>query len=96
VSIFVDASHLGLLVAMSGVAAISGLALVQSIKDEDVALACIWGISFVVTSLGAAWTFWGRMMFCPGARKDDALFLPFLPNNCLALQTITKGALSWT
>ncbi len=34
-SVFVDASHLGLLVAMSGMAAISGAVLTRSIQNED-------------------------------------------------------------
>jgi hypothetical protein len=42
VSIFSDASHLGLLVAMSGMAAISGLVLARSIEEEDTGSAGGW------------------------------------------------------
>jgi hypothetical protein len=58
VSVFVDSSHLGLLVAMSGMAAVSGLVLTRSIKEEDAGLAWIWGTVFGATSLVVAWSFW--------------------------------------
>ncbi len=54
---FADATHLGLLVAMSGMAAISGLVLAQSIEEEDAGSSWIWASVFGATSLGAAWTF---------------------------------------
>jgi hypothetical protein len=60
VSVFVDASHLGLLVTMVGVAAISGWVLTKSIEEENSGSAWTWGRVFGVTSLVAAWTF-GRL-----------------------------------
>lgn len=60
-SVFVDASHLGLLVAMSGMAAISGLVLTKCVEEEDSGSAKIWGAVFVAASLVAAWTF-GRLV----------------------------------
>ncbi len=60
-SVFVDASHLGLLVAMSGMAAISGLVLTKCVEEEDSGSAKIWGTVFVTASLVAAWTF-GRLV----------------------------------
>jgi hypothetical protein len=59
VSVFVDASHLGLLVAMSGMAGISGAVLTKSIQEEDFGLAKIWGTVFVAASLVAAMVFGG-------------------------------------
>jgi hypothetical protein len=61
VSVFADASHLGLLVAMSGMAAISGVVLTKCIEEEDSGSAKIWGTVFGGTSPVAAWTF-GRLM----------------------------------
>jgi hypothetical protein len=60
-SVFVGNSHLALLVAMSGMAAISGLVLTKSIEEEDVGSAKVWGAVFGAASVGAAWTF-GRML----------------------------------
>ena len=60
-SAFVDASHLGLLVAMSGMAAISGVVLTKSIEEENAGSARIWGMVFGASSLVAAWTF-GRLV----------------------------------
>jgi hypothetical protein len=54
----VNISHLDLLTVTSAMAAITGLAFVQSIKDEDAVLAYIWGTMFGATSLAAAWSFW--------------------------------------
>lgn len=61
VSIFVNVSHLGLLVAMSGMAAISGAVLTKSIEEEDAGSAWTWGTVFGTSSLVAAWTF-GRLV----------------------------------
>ena len=58
VSVFVNASHLGLLVTMVGVAAISGWVLTKSIEEENSGSAWTWGTVFGVTSLVAAWSFW--------------------------------------
>ena len=55
-SVFADASHLGLLVTMSGMAAISGTVMTRSIQEDAVA-AWIWVVVFGATSL-AAWSFW--------------------------------------
>ena len=60
-SVFVDSSHLGLLVATSGMAAISGLVLTKCIEEEDAGSARIWGTVFGTASLVAAWTF-GRLV----------------------------------
>ena len=60
-SVFVGSSYLGLLIAMSGMAAISGLVLTKSIQEEDVGSAKVWGTVFAAASVGAAWTF-GRML----------------------------------
>jgi hypothetical protein len=57
-NVFADASHLGLLVAMSGMAAISGFVLTKCIDEQDSGSAKIWGTMFGVTSLVAAWSFW--------------------------------------
>jgi len=57
-SVFVDASHLCLLVAVSGIAGISGLVLATSIEEEDAGSAWIWGTVFGVSSLVAALSFW--------------------------------------
>jgi hypothetical protein len=61
VSVFVDTSHLGLLIAMSGMAAISGFVLTRSIEEQDSGSAKIWVTVFGATSLVAAWTF-GRLV----------------------------------
>ncbi len=57
-SVFVDATQLGLLVAMSGMAGISGLILAKSIEEEDAVSAWTWGTVFGASSLVAAWSFW--------------------------------------
>ena len=57
-SVFVDATQLGLLVAMSGMAGISGLVLVKSIEEADAGSAWIWGTVFGASSLAAALSFW--------------------------------------
>ena len=57
-SVFVDAAQLGLLVAMGGMAGISGLVLVKSIEEADAVSAWIWGMVFGASSLAAAWSFW--------------------------------------
>ena len=57
-SVFVDAAQLGLLVAMSGMAGISGLVLVKSIEEADAGSAWIWGTVFGASSLAAALSFW--------------------------------------
>ena len=57
-STFVDSSYLGLFVTLSGTVVISGLALVESIKEEDAGAAWIWGTVFWASSLGVAWSFW--------------------------------------
>jgi hypothetical protein len=49
VSIFSDASHLGLLVAMSGMAAISGAVLTKCVEEEDSGSAKFWGTVFGAT-----------------------------------------------
>jgi hypothetical protein len=61
VSVFVDTSHLGLLIAMSGMAAISGFVLTRAIEEQDSGSAKIWVTVFGATSLVAAWTF-GRLV----------------------------------
>ncbi len=58
-SVFVDATQLGLLVATSGMAAISGLVLIKCVEEEDSGSAKIWGTVFGATSLVTAWTFGG-------------------------------------
>lgn len=60
-NVFADALHLGLLVAMSGMAGISGFVLAKSIEEEDAGSARIWASVFAVTSLVPAWTF-GRLV----------------------------------
>ena len=57
-SVFVDASHVSLLVAMTGVAAISGWALTKFIEEEESGSAWTWGTVFGAASLVAAWNFW--------------------------------------
>jgi hypothetical protein len=58
VSVFASAAYTSLIVAMTGVAAISGFALTECIRDEDAKAAWVWLGLFVATSLGAAWAFW--------------------------------------
>ena len=60
-SVFADSSHLGLVVAMSGMAAVSGLVTTWSIREEDAGSAWIWATIFGATSLVAAWAF-GRIV----------------------------------
>ena len=60
-SVFVDASPLGLLVASSGMAAISGAVLTKCVEEEDLGSAKIWASVFGTTSLVAAWSF-GRLV----------------------------------
>lgn len=60
-SVFADSSHLGLVVAMSGMAAVSGLVTTWSIREEDAGSAWVWASVFGATSLVAAWTF-GRIV----------------------------------
>jgi hypothetical protein len=49
---------MGLLVAMCGMAALSGAVLANSIEDEDAASAWAWAGAFVVTSFLTDWLFW--------------------------------------
>jgi hypothetical protein len=58
VSVFVDAPHLGLLIGMTGMAAVRVVMLTKSIKEENFGGAKIWGMVFGTTSLAAAWSFW--------------------------------------
>lgn len=60
-SVFADAAHLGLLVAMSGTAAISGVVLIKCVEEQDSGSAKIWGTVFGAASLIAAWSF-GRLV----------------------------------
>ena len=53
-SVFADYSHLGLIVAMSGMAAVSGLVTTWSIRKEDAGAAWVWASVFGATSLVAA------------------------------------------
>ena len=55
-SVFADYSHLGLIVAMSGMAAVSGLITTWSIRKEDAGAAWVWASVFGATSLVAAGT----------------------------------------
>lgn len=57
-NIFADASHLGLLVAMTGMAGVSGVVLAKSIEDEDAGSARVWESVFGAFSLVAACSFW--------------------------------------
>ena len=57
-SIFVDSSHLALLVAMAGIATISGLVTAWSIREQDAKAAWLWVTVFGTTSFGVAWSFW--------------------------------------
>jgi ABC-type lipoprotein release transport system permease subunit len=59
VSIFVDSSHLALLVAMAGIATISGLVTAWSIQEQDAKAAWLWVTVFGTTSfIPIAWSFW--------------------------------------
>jgi hypothetical protein len=60
-SVFVDSSHLGLLVAMSRMAAISGVVLTKCVEEHDSGSTKIWETVFGAASLVAAWTF-GRLV----------------------------------
>lgn len=53
-----DAAVFGLLVAMGGWAAVSALALVDSIRKEERVSAWGWAALFAGTSLLAAWALW--------------------------------------
>ena len=57
-SVLVEAAQLGLLVVMSGIAALSGAVLAKSIEDEDAGSAWAWAGAFVVNSLLTDWLFW--------------------------------------
>jgi hypothetical protein len=61
VSVFVDASYLGLLVTMSGMAAISSVVLTRCVEEEDSGSAKIWASVFGAASLVVAWYF-GRLV----------------------------------
>jgi hypothetical protein len=61
VSIFADIPHVGLLVAMSGAAAVSGWELSRSVEERDGRWAWVWGAVFGATSLAAALSF-GRLV----------------------------------
>jgi hypothetical protein len=61
VSVFANASHLGLLVAMTGMAAISGVVLAKCVEEQDSSSAKLWGTVFGAASLVAAWSF-GRLV----------------------------------
>ena len=56
----VDASHVGLLVATTGMAAVSGGVMIRCIYEGDAGSAWIWAALFGTTSLVAAWSF-GRL-----------------------------------
>jgi hypothetical protein len=55
---YVDATRLGLLGAMIGLAAISGLVLRVSLNEGDTGSSWVWASVFLLTSLIAAWCFW--------------------------------------
>jgi hypothetical protein len=59
VSALANTTLLVLLVTMSGTVGVSGLILVMSIQKEDAGAAWAWAGVFVVTSILAAWIFWG-------------------------------------
>jgi hypothetical protein len=56
-----DEGLVGLLVAMTGLAAISAGVLVSSIKEEDLGSAWIWAAAFLVATIIDAWAF-GRLV----------------------------------
>jgi hypothetical protein len=60
-SVFVDFSHLGILVAMSGMAAISGVVITKCVEGEDSDSAKIWVSVFGTAFILAAWAF-GRLV----------------------------------
>lgn len=60
-SVFVDSSHLSLLVAMSGMAAKSGVVSAKCVEEQDWGSAKIWGTVFGAASLVAACAF-GRLV----------------------------------
>jgi hypothetical protein len=53
-----DATHIGELVAMIGVAAVSARVFLVSISDGDAVFAWIWAVLFMVASFIVAWVFW--------------------------------------
>ncbi len=57
-SVFVDASRLGLLVAMTGTVAISAVVLIRSVQEEDAGSVWVWAGVFAMSSLLAALSFW--------------------------------------
>jgi hypothetical protein len=57
-SIFINGAQLSLLIAMVGLAVISGLVATWSIQEEDAGAAWIWVSLFGLASLVAAWSFW--------------------------------------
>ena len=60
-SVFVDASYLGLLVTMSDMAAISSVMLTRCVEEEHSGPAKIWASVFGAASLVVAWYF-GRLV----------------------------------
>jgi hypothetical protein len=52
------ASALGLIVAMTGLAAISGLVVIASIDEGDAGSAWVWAVLFVMLSTIDALCFW--------------------------------------
>ena len=52
----------GLLVAMTGIAAISAGVFVASIKEEDTGSAWVWAAVFVGSSVLDAWAFFWRFL----------------------------------
>jgi hypothetical protein len=58
VSVFANAAPLALLVALTGIAATSGMVLVKSVQEEDAGAAWIWAASFILASILAAVSFW--------------------------------------
>ena len=53
-----DDALVGLLVAMTGIAAISAGVFVVSIKEEDPGSAWVWAAVFMGSSILDAWAFW--------------------------------------
>jgi hypothetical protein len=56
-----EAAVFGLLVGMVGWAAVSGWALIDSVRKEERVSAWGWAALFAGTSLAAAWSFWRLM-----------------------------------
>jgi hypothetical protein len=56
-----EAAFLGLLISMVGWAAVSGWALIDSVREEEAGSAWGWAALFGGTSLIAAWSFWRLM-----------------------------------